>query len=133
MARIAYHGQIRIAAAQLDGYVPLRHIAVDMLAVGAETSVYGTQTVYAGIIPKPGRLITTWTFGQENKKAASVLITDAAFLRFSEGQLPQIHLGGSLCGLQVFVAFRSVCRGVRLEILRNGANDVIAPCFSKYI
>ena len=50
MAGVAYYGQLRQAAVKLDGYAPFGRIAVDVLAVGAESAVNGTETAYAGAI-----------------------------------------------------------------------------------
>ena len=38
------------AQAQLDRNMPLRHVAVEMLAVGAESAVYGSDAAHSGVI-----------------------------------------------------------------------------------
>lgn len=43
-------GQVGKAAAQFDGNVPLRQVAVDALVVGAESTVYHTDFAYACIV-----------------------------------------------------------------------------------
>ena len=50
VAWVADKGHVGEASAQLDGYVPLRLVAVDVLAVGAESSVDGAELTYPGII-----------------------------------------------------------------------------------
>ena len=44
MTRVADDGQFRDAAAQLDGNLPHRHVTVDLLVVGREAAVDGTQS-----------------------------------------------------------------------------------------
>ena len=47
---VAYYGQVRHAAAQLDGNVPLGQVAVKMFSVGAESAMYCAQSAYACIV-----------------------------------------------------------------------------------
>ncbi len=50
VAGVAYYGQVRHAAAQLDGNVPLGQVAVKMFSVGAESAMYCAQSAYACIV-----------------------------------------------------------------------------------
>lgn len=50
MAGVADNRQVGDAATQLDGDMPLRQVAVQLLVVAAETAVDGCQTFQTGIV-----------------------------------------------------------------------------------
>ena len=50
VARVADKGYLRHAALELYGYAPPGRIAVYVLAIGAESAVYGTEAAHTGIV-----------------------------------------------------------------------------------
>ena len=50
MRRVAQDGEAVKPPVQLNGYVPLRVVTVEVLAVGTETTMDGPQAMDAGIV-----------------------------------------------------------------------------------